>query len=361
MVAHFSFLAAAAFLPVLGFILLPVAVAVLMFKHWNGFGLHIVADRAVTLSGTSLGFGGRLRLSPIAVDMVCHIQPFAAGAFLPVLGIIIFPCFIVNAVFMNRNRLFLRIFADGAGTFSGTCFGCGRLLCYRPITESMVGYSILINFFAVVAYLPVCSRTATPVVGIVMLVFPVSINLLIAAGKAPPFTYVILRIYIIIDQLPFAEVMGALFRFLSAAAFFPMLGSIIFPAAEAVFMGGSRPLSAAGAFKCSPVTPFSWAGNVFVGKLSDNDAASRPYFNCVIFASLRHQAAIKQMISLYCQIGTVNYCLAELQPKLVLILAAARGRVPLYHAFRALCPSYVLGHTCACRKHCRRQYSYHHA
>ena len=225
----------------------------------------------------------------------------------------------------------------------------------------MVGYSILINFFAVVAYLPVCSRTATPVVGIVMLVFPVSINLLIAAGKAPPFTYVILRIYIIIDQLPFAEVMGALFRFLSAAAFFPMLGSIIFPAAEAVFMGGSRPLSAAGAFKCSPVTPFSWAGNVFVGKLSDNDAASRPYFNCVIFASLRHQAAIKQMISLYCQIGTVNYCLAELQPKLVLILAAARGRVPLYHAFRALCPSYVLGHTCACRKHCRRQYSYHHA
>ena len=56
-----------------------------MFKHWNGFGLHIVADRAVTLSGTSLGFGGRLRLSPIAVDMVCHIQPFAAGAFLPVL------------------------------------------------------------------------------------------------------------------------------------------------------------------------------------------------------------------------------------------------------------------------------------
>ena len=117
MVAHFSFLAAAAFLPVLGFILLPVAVAVLMFKHWNGFGLHIVADRAVTLSGTSLGFGGRLRLSPIAVDMGGHIQPFAAGAFLPVLGIVIFPCFIVNIVRMDRNRLFLRIFADGAGAF----------------------------------------------------------------------------------------------------------------------------------------------------------------------------------------------------------------------------------------------------
>lgn len=70
MVAHFSFLAAAAFLPVLGFILLPVAVAVLMFKHWNGFGLHIVADRAVTLSGTSLGFGGRgrpRRVGPIDI------------------------------------------------------------------------------------------------------------------------------------------------------------------------------------------------------------------------------------------------------------------------------------------------------
>ena len=206
------------------------------------------------------------------------------------------------------------------------------------------------------------SRITAPVVAIVMLVFPVFINVLIATGTAKPFTHIFTRSWIIMDQLPFAEVMGALFRYLSAAALFPMLGSIIFPAAEAVFMGGSRTLSTtAGAFKCSPVTPFSWAGNVFVGRLSDNDAASRPYFNCVIFASLRHQAAIKQMISLYCQIGTVNYCLAELQLKLVLILAAARGRVPLYHAFRALCPSYVLGHTCACRKHCRRQYSYHHA
>ena len=144
----------------LGFILLPVAVAVLMFKHWNGFGLHIVADRAVTLSGTSLGFGGRLRLSPIAVDMVCHIQPFAAGAFLPVLGIVIFPCFIMDAVFMNRNRLFLRIFADGAGTFSGTCFGCGRLLCYRPITESMVAH---FSFLAAAAFLPVLGFILLPV------------------------------------------------------------------------------------------------------------------------------------------------------------------------------------------------------
>ena len=205
------------------------------------------------------------------------------------------------------------------------------------------------------------SRITAPVVAIVMLVFPVFINVLIATGTAKPFTHIFTRSWIIIDQLPFAEVMGALFRFLSAAAFFPMLGSIIFPAAEAVFMGGSRPLSAAGAFKCSPVTPFSWVGNVFVGKLSDNDAASRPYFNCVIFASLRHQTAIKQMISQYCQIGTVNYCLAELQLKLVLILAAARGRVPLYHAFRALCPSYVLGHTCACRQHDDGHHCRHHA
>ena len=91
----------------------------------NGFGLHIVADRAVTLSGTSLGFGGRLRLSPIAVGRVCHIQLFTTGTLLPVISIIIFPCFIVNIVRMNRNRLFLRIFADGAGAFSGTCFGCG--------------------------------------------------------------------------------------------------------------------------------------------------------------------------------------------------------------------------------------------
>ena len=117
MVAHFSFLAAAAFLPVLGFILLPVAVAVLMFKHWNGFGLHIVADRAVTLSGTFFGLGGLFGYSPIAVDMVCHIQLFTTGTLLPVLGIVIFPCFVMDAVFMNRNRLFLRIFADGAGAF----------------------------------------------------------------------------------------------------------------------------------------------------------------------------------------------------------------------------------------------------
>ena len=322
MVAHFSFLAAAAFLPVLGFILLPVAVAVLMFKHWNGFGLHIVADRAVTLSGTSLGFGGRLRLSPIAVDMVCHIQPFAAGAFLPVLGIVIFPCFVMDAVFMNRNRLFLRIFADGAGTFSGTCFGCGRLLCYRPITESMVGYSILINFFAVVAYLPVCSRTATPVVGIVMLVFPVSINLLIAAGKAPPFTYVILRIYIIIDQLPFAEVMGALFRYLSAAALLPVIGAIILPAAEAVFMGGSRPLSAAGIAADCPVAPgVSLPYGIRAVRIAGKVNLSGPYFKRICL--LRLCEIIEKYPSVYLNAFCLEYLAVQYQLRLILKIRAA--------------------------------------
>ena len=140
MVAHFSFLAAAAFLPVLGFILLPVAVAVLMFKHRNGFGLHIVADRAVTLSGTSLGFGGRLRHAPFAVGMVCHIQLFTTGTLLPVISIIIFPCFIMDAVFMDRNRLFLRIFADGAGALPGTLLRCGGRLRHAPIAEAVFGY-----------------------------------------------------------------------------------------------------------------------------------------------------------------------------------------------------------------------------
>ena len=324
MVAHFSFLAAAAFLPVLGFILLPVAVAVLMFKHWNGFGLHIVADRAVTLSGTSLGFGGRLRLSPIAVDMVCHIQLFTTGTLLPVISIIIFPCFIVNIVRMNRQRLFLRIFADGAGTFSGTCFGCGRLLCYRPITESMVGYSILINFFAVVAYLPVCSRTATPVVGIVMLVFSVSINLLIAAGKAPPFTYVILRIYIIIDQLPFAEVMGALFRFLSAAAFFPMLGSIIFPAAEAVFMGGSRPLSAAGIAADCPVAPgVSLPYGIIAVRIAGKVNLSGPYFKRIRILRLSDILRIEKYPPVYLNAFCLEYLTVQYQLRLILKIRAA--------------------------------------
>ena len=294
MVCHIQLFTAGAFLPVLGFVIFPCFVmdAMLMFKHRNGFGLNMVADRAVTCFGAFFGLGGRLRHAPFAVGMVCHIQLFTTGTLLPVISIIIFPCFIMDAVYMDRNRLFLRIFADGAGALPGTLLRCGGRLRHAPFAVGMVCH---IQLFT--------TGTLLPVIGVIFL-----------------------------------------------------------PAIEDVFMGGSRTLSTtAGAFKCSPVTPFSWAGNVFVGKLSDNDAASRPYFNCVIFASLRHQAAIKQMISLYCKIGTVNYCLAELQPKLVLILAAARGRVPLYHAFRALCPSYVLGHTCACRQHDDGHHCRHHA
>ena len=322
MVAHFNFLAAAAFLPVLGVITLPVAVDVLMFKHRNGFGLHMVADRAVTLSGTRFGFSGLFGYFPIAVDMVCHIQPFPTGTLLPVLGIVIFPCFVMDAVFMNRNRLFLRIFADGAGTFSGTCFGCGRLLCYRPIIESMVGYSILINFFAVFAFLPVCSRTATPVVGIVMLVFPVTINLLIAAGKAPPFTYVILRIYIIIDQLPFAEVMGALFRYLSAAALLPVIGAIILPAAEAVFMGGSRPLSAAGIAADCPVAPgVSLPYGIRAVRIAGKVNLSGPYFKRICL--LRLCEIIEKYPPVYLNAFCLEYLAVQYQLRLILKIRAA--------------------------------------
>ena len=240
MVAHFSFLAAAAFLPVLGFILLPVAVAVLMFKHWNGFGLHIVADRAVTLSGTSLGFGGRLRLSPIAVDMVCHIQPFAAGAFLPVVGIVIFPCFIMDAVFMNRNRLFLRIFADGAGTFSGTCFGCGRLLCYRPITESMVAH---FSFLAAAAFLPVLGFILLPVaVAVLMFKHWNGFGLHIVADRAVTLSGTSLGFGGRLRLSPIAVDMVCHIQPFAAGAFLPVVGIVIFPCfiMDAVFMNRNR-------------------------------------------------------------------------------------------------------------------------
>ena len=140
MVAHFSFLAAASFLPVLGFIFLPIAVAVLMFKHRNGFDLNMVADRAVTCFGAFFGLGGRLRHSPFAVGMVCHIQLFTTGTLLPVISIIIFPCFVMDAVYMDRNRLFLRIFADGAGALPGTLLRCGGRLRHAPIAEAVFGY-----------------------------------------------------------------------------------------------------------------------------------------------------------------------------------------------------------------------------
>ena len=188
----------------------------------------------------------------------------------------------------------------------------------------MVGYSILINFFAVVAFLPVCSRTASPVVGIVMLVFPVSINLLIAAGKALPFTYVILRIYIIIDQLPFAEVMGALFRFLSAAAFFPMLGSIIFPAAEAVFMGGSRPLSAAGIAADCPVAPgVSLPYGIIAVRIAGKVNLSGPYFKRIRILRLSDILRIEKYPPVYLNAFCLEYLTVQYQLRLILKIRAA--------------------------------------
>src|SRR5699024_7715669 len=128
----------------------------------DDFNLHIFTDRTAALSGTRFSLGGLFGYFPIAVGMVCHIQLFTAGAFLPVLGFVIFPCFIVNIVRMNRQRLCLRIFADGAGAFSGTCFGCGGLLCYRPIIEGVVGY---IKLFP--------AGTQSPMLGVVLFPFVV--------------------------------------------------------------------------------------------------------------------------------------------------------------------------------------------
>ena len=56
-----------------------------MLKHRNVFDLHVFADRAAALLGAFFGLSSLFGCFPIAVDMVCHIQPFAAGAFLPVL------------------------------------------------------------------------------------------------------------------------------------------------------------------------------------------------------------------------------------------------------------------------------------
>ena len=113
------FYTAGAAVVVLSWVIFPSLImdALLMVKHRNGFCLNMVADRAVTCFGAFFGLGGRLRHSPFAVGMVCHIQLFTTGTLLPVISIIIFPCFIVNIVRMDRNRLLLRIFADGAGAF----------------------------------------------------------------------------------------------------------------------------------------------------------------------------------------------------------------------------------------------------
>ena len=157
-----------------------------------------------------------------------------------------------------------------------------------------------------------------------MLVFPVSINLLIAAGKAPPFTYVILRIYIIIDQLPFAEVMGALFRYLSAAALFPMLGSIIFPAAEAVFMGGSRPLSAAGIAADCPVAPgVSLSYGIRAVRIAGKVNLSGPYFKRIRILRLSDILRIEKYPPVYLNAFCLEYLTVQYQLRLILKIRAA--------------------------------------
>ena len=227
MVAHFSFLAAAAFLPVLGFIFLPIAVAVLMFKHRNGFGLHIVADRAVTCFGAFFGLGGRLRHSPFAVGMVCHIQLFTTGTLLPVINIIIFPCFVMDAVFMNRNRLCLRIFADGAGAFSGTCFGCGGLLCYRPIIESMVAH---FSFLAAAAFLPVLGFIFLPIaVAVLMFKHRNGFGLHIVADRAVTCFGAFFGLGGRLRHSPFAVGMVCHIQLFTTGTLLPVISIIIFP------------------------------------------------------------------------------------------------------------------------------------
>ena len=62
---------------------------------------------------------------------------------LPVLGFILLP--VAVAVLMNRNRLFLPIFADGQLRSLEPVSVVVGSFCYRPITESMVAH---IQFFA---------------------------------------------------------------------------------------------------------------------------------------------------------------------------------------------------------------------
>ena len=229
MVCHIQLFTAGAFLPVLGFVIFPCFVmdAMLMFKHRNGFGLHIVADRAVTCFGAFFGLGGRLRHSPFAVGMVCHIQLFTAGTLLPVISIIIFPCFIVNIVRMNRQRLCLRIFADGAGAFSGTCFGCGRLLCYRPITESMVAH---FSFLAAAAFLPVLGFILLPVaVAVLMFKHWNGFGLHIVADRAVTLSGTSLGFGGRLRHSPFAVGMVCHIQLFTTGTLLPVISIIIFP------------------------------------------------------------------------------------------------------------------------------------
>ena len=201
--------------------------AMLMFKHRNGFGLNMVADRAVTCFGAFFGLGGRLRHSPFAVGMVCHIELFTAGAFLPVLGFVIFPCFIVNIVRMNRQRLCLRIFADGAGAFSGTCFGCGGLLCYRPIIESMVAH---FSFLAAAAFLPVLGFIFLPIaVAVLMFKHWNGFGLHIVADRAVTCFGAFFGLGGRLRHSPFAVGMVCHIQLFTTGTLLPVISIIIFP------------------------------------------------------------------------------------------------------------------------------------
>ena len=125
------------------------------------------------------------------------------------------------------------------------------------------------------------------------------------------------------DQLPFAEVMGALFRYLSAAAFFPMLGSIIFPAAEAVFMGGrSRPLSAAGIAAVYPVAPVvSMPYGINAVRIAGKVNLSGPYSKLICL--LRLFEIIEKYPSVYLNAFCLEYTVVLLyQLRLILKICA---------------------------------------
>src|SRR5699024_11000549 len=105
MVCHIQLFTAGAFLPVLGFVIFPrfIMDAMLMLKHRNVFDLHVFADRTAVLSGARFGLSGLFGYFPIAVGMVCHIQLFTAGAFLPVLGFILLPVAVAVLMFKHWN------------------------------------------------------------------------------------------------------------------------------------------------------------------------------------------------------------------------------------------------------------------
>ena len=129
-----------------------------MFKLRNGFGLHIFANRTVTFSGTLFGLSGGRSYFPLAEGVVGQIELFPAGTLLPVLGFVIFPCLVMDAVLMDRQCFDILVSAGGAGALSGTCFLCGGG-CYRPLAE---GVASRFGFLAAAAFFPVLGFIALP-------------------------------------------------------------------------------------------------------------------------------------------------------------------------------------------------------